>query len=795
MKSILKVMLLHLVVFISFSQAQTGTIQGVVTDSKTGQPLANANVLIESTRLGTSTDQKGAFRLENVASGERQVVISYIGYEKVLRSVRVTAAEVTTLTIKLEPTMLESSRILITSTRYEKSIDEIPIPVAIVEKEKILETAPLTLADAMDTQPGVTMGRDGVWSTRLNIRGLSRTNLVTLVDGNRVDTATDLAADLSMVDLNDVERIEVIRGGGSSLYGTGAIGGVINIITREGYFAPEFYVNGAFQGSYGSVNELGAGNLALMLGAQKWYLRLSGSTRKAGDTDTPAGVLKNSQFSDQNIAVKAGVQLLENHKMRLNYQKYRAEDVGIPGGAPLFPSQADVRYPVEERELFSIEYNGYNWMKVLPRVSLKYFRQNILRDVENIPHITRLIPASGTSPARRVTVDSVKPGATHDVDGVQMQTEWLPARNHYLVGGIDFWQKELVGTRTQNQTISVLSADNQVVQTTKKSVVERSLPVSSYRSLGFYLQDEMSFWAKKLNLTVGGRYDRIRVENELTYNPLYEITNGVRNDRPAGQDTLWQPGHEYNQSWSASLGLLYRFNSRLALTFTTSRSFRAPYLEERYQYIDLGSVVKIGAPDLEPEKGLFFDLGAHYQSSRLSVNVNAFVNRLNDLVVEEPTTFEGRKAFIKANVGSARLNGVDGQIDFRISMHQALYGSFSYVKGEDTKLNVPLPAIPPLNGKIGWRWDVFSLATMDLSATRFDRQDRVASGEIATGGYTYFDLFIILKPIHLRTIRHHVILGVENLTDKSYRNHLATNRGLISAEPGRNVIARWRVEF
>ena len=85
------------------------------------------------------------------------------------------------------------------------------------------------------------MGSDGVWATNINIRGLGESRLVTLVDGNRVETATDLTASLSMIDINDIERVEIIKGAQSSLYGTGAMGGIVNIITKDGHFAEKPY--------------------------------------------------------------------------------------------------------------------------------------------------------------------------------------------------------------------------------------------------------------------------------------------------------------------------------------------------------------------------------------------------------------------------------------------------------------------------------------------------------------------------------------------------------------------------
>ena len=99
----------------------------------------------------------------------------------------------------------------------------------------------MSLSNVLASEPGIAMGSDGVWSTSINIRGLSENRLVTLIDGNRIETATDLTASLSMVDVNDIERVEVIKGAQSSLYGTGAMGGIVNIITKDGHFSGKPY--------------------------------------------------------------------------------------------------------------------------------------------------------------------------------------------------------------------------------------------------------------------------------------------------------------------------------------------------------------------------------------------------------------------------------------------------------------------------------------------------------------------------------------------------------------------------
>jgi outer membrane cobalamin receptor len=136
------------------------------------------------------------------------------------------------LTFALSPVLLNYSDVMVTSTKADRQLRDVAMPIAVVRAEQIDRLAPVSVTNALQSEPGLSLGRDGIWGTTPNVRGLARNHVVALVDGNRIDTANDLRAGLSMIDVNDIERIEVIKGAASSLYGSGAMGGVINIITR-----------------------------------------------------------------------------------------------------------------------------------------------------------------------------------------------------------------------------------------------------------------------------------------------------------------------------------------------------------------------------------------------------------------------------------------------------------------------------------------------------------------------------------------------------------------------------------
>jgi len=160
-----------------------------------------------------------------------------------------------------------------------------------------------------------------------------------------------------------------------------------------------------------------------------------------------------------------------------------------------------------------------------------------------------------------------------------------------------------------------------------------------------------------------------------------------------------------------------------------------------------------------------------------------------------PSVFEGRAALKKANVGAARLYGFDARADYQPFSSIGLFGSASFVRGEDTYTDTPLPLISPLNGRLGITSNFGGYLSLEFAATMFTEQNRVAPGELKTPGYTYFDFYANLKSLAWWDVHSSFYFGVENMTNKSYRNHLATNRGFITAEPGRNFSFKWQVEI
>lgn len=781
-KGIMRILILIIITF-NLTFSQNITIKGKVTDAVNNVPIQGAIIFIPANNIAY-TNSAGEFEIKNQIPGKVTVRVSHIGFKSLAKEILI-QAEGYIYNFALTPSPIKLDEVLVSVDRRDRFLKDSPFSIVLTDREQIGSKNFNSLSDVLSEEAGISIVKDGVWGTDLNIRGLSRNNVVAIIDGTRIETANDLSARLSMINLHDIERIEVIKGAASSVYGSGATGGIVNIVSSLPSFSKTYSFSGNISSGYSSVNNLKSIAGTIYNSGYFWSSKLSGSYIKADDIETPAGKLRNSRFSDYSFSGSVNIQPISNHLIKLNYQHFKAEDVGLPGGAPLFPEQADVRYPVQKRELISAGYEIQNLSSVFSKVLLRYSHQYILRDVENIPNIIQNVPP------RRISVLKIAPRADHNSHNFLAQTNLVLSQSNLLTVGIDFWSRSYNGERLRYQKIEMLdSTGNTVVNTINRVIAEKPLPDSRMQSIGLFAQDDLKLIKDKLKLSIGARIDKIDISGEETLNPLYEINNGIINNSPANQTVIWKKTNSDDVSYSSNIGANYSITTNLDFTLSLGYSFRSPSLEERFQFIDLGNLKRVGNPELNPEKGYSTDIGFRYYQSDLKIISSFFYNYITDIVVEKPGVFNGESAQIKTNIGKARLYGFDFLLNYNLYNDWMAFFTISYVKGDDLSEDINLPQIPPLNGTAGMKMSLLNNFNIELSSSLFAAQNEISTGEIKTPGYATFNLALQVKNISLASIVMNINAGVENIFDKSYRNHLSTTRGGITAEPGRNFYIR-----
>lgn len=790
------------------SFGQNHRLQIVVRDSVTGKSLEG--VVAEIGSAGTDgkagnagvSDVRGRIFF-SLPGGNYRLQVKMLGYAPLISSFNLDSDQ--QLDFLLSPRPVNLGEVEVASLMVNRLARDLPAPVAVVGAMKYKKLSSFTLSNVLATEPGIAMGNDGVWATNINIRGFSENRLVTLIDGNRVETATDLTASLSMIDVNDIDRVEVVKGAQSSLYGTGAMGGIVNIITKDGHFSDKSYLSGNVSSAFSSANKLFMNHADLNTGSRKWYLRLSGSYGKADDIRTPEGILPNSQFTSSNMTAKIGIKPLENHQFSVQYQHNWSTDVGIPGG-DAFPGPAEATYTDIGRQLLAASYEITNPGEKLQSLKLSYFLQYIRRDVAMIPNTMTLneIPTG----YQRITPELVTPVGNHFTRGGKLQGIWKLSGNNTLTAGVDAWSRNLFTERQKFIKVEILNPAGDVVKTNNLERGETPIPESTFTSSGIFIQDETKLINEKMTLIVGGRMDLIQISNEEGHDIDYLITNGTRNDTPPNQRITFDAGSSKSISWSANAGLLYRLTEKTDMSFSFARSFRAPSLEELFKYIDLGNYVRLGNTELEPESGYSGNLGIRVWKQKFNLQADVFANRILNMIVETPGQFiytintgasEGTidtlPALVNTNVSKAFLYGFDFGFQYNFYSDFVLTGTGAYVRGRDTEAGANLPQIPPLNGRLGIRYTHNRIGSAELILAGAAGQDKIAEGEKETGGYTRLDLALNSQSINIRNTNLQIFAGIENITNRSYTSHLSTNRGNISVEPGRNVYVRLILGF
>lgn len=699
-------------------------------------------------------------------------------------------------------TIVKLEDVVVNSLKVEKKLVDVPISIAVVNSLKFEERPAFTVADGLSGEPGIFMGGDGVWAKNINVRGLTEDRLVTMIDGNRIETATDLTASLSMIDANDIERVEVIKGAQSVLYGSGAMGGIVNVITKDGYFSDRLYVNGCAMVGLASVNASNADYINVNVGDKKWYAKLNAGYGFGGDIKTPAGYIKNSGYKTNDVSARIGFKPADNHIIKLNFQRNWSKDVGIPGGAAFTPA-ATAKYKDISRTLLNANYEIKDLTSVFNSLKFTGFVQNIIRDVEMNPNsITEKTLPNGNIQVTNPTL--VTPKGTHLTFGGNVQGVFKFNDRNILIAGVDVWRRNITSDRTKHITVTVQDSIGNILKTNNIERKESPLPDASFTSAGVFVQDEMRFFANRLNVTIGGRIDGIFVENEECHDVDYIITNGNMNEHPAGQRITFEKGKRQDFSWSANIGAIYKITNKLHAVLNGARSYRSPSLEERFKYIDLTSKVRLGNPDLKSEDGVSGDLGVRFWGDKFTMQASGFINRINNMIVERDGVFiyqttdgatESVPALVLDNVGKALLYGVDLSLDYNIINGLNVFASGSYTMGIDRENDSYLPNIPPMKGVIGVSYTYDKVGTASVEVTGAGEKHLIADHEKPTSAYGRLDIALRSRVFRIGKVGMQLFGGIDNVTNETYTNFFSTNRSDINYEPGRNFYVKGKINF
>ncbi len=231
---ILSLIILPVKLILGQSNNNYGALAGKISDITTGAPLPGANIILLQTLMGASSDLEGNFTVNRIPPGKYEVKASMMGYKSKSVSITITHGEKTNIDFKLEETVIESPTLIVTASKKAQSFQDVPNSVSLISLKEIERRNKTYLDEVLEYTPGVYMMEGDV-----NIRGSSGFSLgagsrvLFLVDGIPMMPGDSGDIKWDIVPLSQIDRVEIVKGAGSALYGSHALGGVINIITKE----------------------------------------------------------------------------------------------------------------------------------------------------------------------------------------------------------------------------------------------------------------------------------------------------------------------------------------------------------------------------------------------------------------------------------------------------------------------------------------------------------------------------------------------------------------------------------
>ena len=223
-----------LIFFLLSILSAQGSITGSVHRADNDEPLLGVNVLVQNTFMGTTTDIDGQFTIDQLNPGEYTLVISMIGFKKYVERGIIVSDEISHIDIQLAQDVLSAPHVVVTASRQAQDVMELPVSMSVIGPRKIHDRAAVNLIEVMKFEPGISSVRG-----QLNIRGTSGYTLgvgdrtLLLIDGVPVLGSGAGNITWTMVPMSEIDHVEIIRSGGSALYGSSALGGVVNILTKN----------------------------------------------------------------------------------------------------------------------------------------------------------------------------------------------------------------------------------------------------------------------------------------------------------------------------------------------------------------------------------------------------------------------------------------------------------------------------------------------------------------------------------------------------------------------------------
>lgn len=564
----------------------------------------------------------------------------------------------------------ELEEIVVTASRTRQRIFDSPASLSVIGEAELARATVPSLAELMRDIPGVQVtdsGQPGLG--RIRIRGEESRRTAILVNSQEVTDHYEVGTPLTLQPAM-VERVEVLRGSGAVLYGSRALSGVVNFITRKGGTKP---LQATVEGGYDSATEGYNGFASLYGNVDGFEYRLAGSKSDHDDRSTPAGSMDNTSYDNDSVYLFAGRDFGQQ-RLEYTYEKYQSSskvfvEEEVKTTYPL--TDLYVESPKRDRDKHGLFYRWDVDNSWLQGFSANAYRQQSDR---------HFYTATETVLFNR----DVNNYSTLDTDGALAQFDFQPLGNHRLIAGLQYLYDEVDQTRhvdTVSWTPPIATG------------IEVIRDKANIETWALFVQDQWEI-TDRLSATAGLR--QYYVDGKLD---------------DTDRDSL-EPGNlDSDDKLIGALGLVWAVRDDTRIRANVSQGYVYPSLTQLATGAYAGPDFVNPDVSLDPETSMNYELGLRLQRSNLTLDATAFYTRSDDYIDHLSCTPEdncsGRRDRLYQNVGESNAHGVELYLVYGgLPAGLEPYTSLTWMKRkvEYEEFSTWDTAVPDLSGRIGLRW-------------------------------------------------------------------------------------------
>ncbi len=701
MKKILLIPIICVFTFLSVTvSAQKNSarysLSGKITDTS-GMPLAGASAYIPDIRKGSIADNNGIYTITNIPAGTYLVEIKFIGYKTVAQNINFNENKTQNFSLNISAT--EESEIVITGSSKATSIKRNPVPIVSISKQFLQQNLSTNIIDAIAKVPGISEVTTCPNVSKPFIRGLGYNRILTLYDGVRQEGQQWGDEHGIEVDDNTVDKVEVVKGPASLIYGSDAEAGVVNMIPANppgqgkivGNILTEYQTNNRMIENSatiaGHINDVTWGGTVTHKMATNFKNKYDGRVYNTGFAETDAsanlGVNKSWGYSRLGLSLFDDLQEIPDGSRDSASRKFTKQITDEDTFRPIVSDEELNTYKISDLHQHVQHYRAYTTNSFLignGRLAVNLAFQKSIRREYSHPEVA--------------------------VPGLYLKLNTYSYDAKYYFHETNGW--------SVTTGFNGMYQDNNVTGGTE-------FIIPSYRQwdLGPFVFAKKTLG--KLEIAGGLRYDVRNFSNDDLYtitDPSTGFDHVVGKKDTAGAD---HPFSAYKHSFSGasgSLGLSYRISDQLSLKANVGRGYRAPNISEiSSNGVHPGTnMYQVGNPDFKPEFNVQEDIGINYNSTHVTIDAAIFNNDIQNYIYNEKLlNADGQDSIIvpgnqtfKFVAARAKLYG--GELSVDIHPHpldwlhfenslSVVYGTNRGVPGEGKISDSAkyLPFIPPVH--------------------------------------------------------------------------------------------------